>query len=111
MSWNELHVLEKLKLIDKTVFLIIAGNLLSMFGTIFYTMSPAFTVYTAQLFCGYGCFLTWITVTRYLRNSESYALVNRTINFSISMVMQVAIGVLPFIIGYIFLGMSLFYSA
>jgi len=111
MSWEELDIFEKSKLIDKTVFLIIASNLFSGFGTIFYTTSPIFTMKIAQLFCGLGCFFAWATVARYFRNTESYTMISKTFDFSITLVLQVMIGVLPFMIGFVFLGISLFHQS
>lgn len=60
---------------------------------------------------GFGCLLTWISLTKYLENSPSYTFINRTMKVSMPVILRAMIGVFPFFMGFAFLGLCLFWES
>jgi hypothetical protein len=55
--------------------------------------------------------MTWISFTRYYENTQDFNLISRTFAVAIPSLLRAMIGVAPVFMGYVFLGMSLFWQA
>ena len=60
---------DKFGLVNKWAIVSLIGNLLTMFGSIFYIMSGVFLLTTVNMFLSCGCFCTWVSFTRYYENT------------------------------------------
>lgn len=64
----------------------------------------------AEIFLGFGCMLSWLSFTRYLESTNQYTFVNRTMRAAMPVVLRAMIGIIPFFIGFAFLGLCLFWE-
>lgn len=65
---------------------------------------------TAEFFLGFGCMLTWMSFSRYIESASQYTFINRTMGVAIPVVLRAMVGILPFFIGFTFLGLCLFWE-
>ena len=86
-----------------------AGNLFSFFGCFFYLISSLFVYWEIEAFVGLGCCLTWYSITKYFANTKDYTIISRTFSLAIPLVVKVMIGGLPIFIGFVLLGVCLFW--
>jgi len=100
---------DKYRLFNKWSVISAIGNLLTIFGSIFYLTQHWFPFFRTEHFLGFGCFLTWISFTRYFAHTKDYALISRTFGLSIPLVLRVMLGWLPIYIGFALLGVCLFW--
>lgn len=108
-AWESISFWDKYRLFNKWSVVSAIGNLLTIFGSIFYICNKWFPYYQAEHFLGFGCFLTWISITRYINHTKDYALIHRTFSLSIPLVLKVMLGWLPIFIGFALLGVCLFW--
>ena len=100
---------EKFGLITTWALVALLGNLLSLFGSLFFLMSHVFHLGTVEIFLGTGCFLTWCSFTRYFENTKDFNLISRTFTVAIPILMRTILGIAPTFIGFALLGMCLFW--
>ena len=110
LSWESLSFSDKMRLFNKWSIISLIGNLCTMFGSITYLFPASFLFQTTESMLGLGCALNWISVTRYFSHSRQYSLITRTLQVAIPMNIKIMIGILPIFIGYILLGMSIFWA-
>jgi hypothetical protein len=108
-NWQALSFDEKYALFNKWSVVSLVGNLLTIFGSIFYLLNDMFTLIQAEHFLGFGCFFTWLSITRYFQNTQDYYLITRTFNVAIPVVIRVTIGWFPVFVAYGLLGLCLFW--
>ena len=87
------------------------ANLLLIIGTLLYLLQEFENVDLAEITLGFGCMLTWISITRYLENTRSYTFINRTMSVSMPIVLRAMVGIFPFFMGFVFLGLCLFWES
>lgn len=111
LSWDELGFSEKAKLFNKWSLVSIIANLFLIAGTILYIVNRFKRILMSETLLGFGCMLTWISFSRYIENATEYSFVNRTMKAALPIVMRTMIGILPFFIGFAFLGLCLFWES
>ena len=104
-SWTELSFWEKVKLFKAWYIVSLAGNLCSIFGSLFVIFAEYFPLGYAEAFIGIGAFCTWCSITKYLANTEDFYVIIRTFKAAIPLIAKVWIGILPIYIGVAFLSM------
>ena len=109
LSWNNLSLSEKMSLINKWAIVALVGNLMTLFGCIFYLLEGVFYLATIEIFLGFGCFCTWCSFTRYFENTKDFNLISRTFAVAIPVLLRTLLGIAPTFLGFTFLGMCLFW--
>lgn len=87
------------------------SNLLLIIGTTLYMIQVFKNIEVAEITIGFGCMLIWISLTKYLETSSAYTFVNRTMSVSLPIVMRAMVGIFPFFMGFVFLGLCLFFES
>jgi hypothetical protein len=85
------------------------ANLLSFFGSFFILTSNLFQYHESEHFIGFGCCLTWFSLTRFLANTQGYTVISRTFALAIPLVTKVMMGGLPVFFAFTLLGVCLFW--
>jgi hypothetical protein len=73
-------------------------------------MSKLKNISTAEIFLGFGCMMNWISFSRYIESASQYTFINRTLGAALPVVLRAMVGILPFFIGFVFLGLCLFWE-
>lgn len=96
---------------DGWAFVGFAGNILLIFGNIFYLSSTVVTFFDAELLIGLGTFLVWIRAVKFLEGQHPFDLMVKTLGIAAPTMAKVIVGVLPFIIGSGLLAQMLFWKS
>jgi hypothetical protein len=108
-SWNRLLLRDKLKFFNLWFIITIIGNLFQMLGVVISFIN--FIDASLPPVIGFGCFLAWINILRYMvENTDSYIAI-RSLQYSSEVLLPYIAGVVPIYMGFVFLGMSLFWSS
>ncbi len=110
IDWKSLAFLDKASLFNKWNLFLAVGNLFTMFGSIFYMLSPYFEIRMIQLMIGLGCAINWIGMCRYLAHSQQYSIISRTLKVAVPINIKIMAGIFPIYIGYVLLAMSIFWN-
>jgi hypothetical protein len=65
VGWETLSLSQKLQLFNKWSIIILIGNLFTIFGSIFYLFQMYFNAKIIDVFIGFGCFFSWLSIIRY----------------------------------------------
>lgn len=88
----------------------LAGNLCSIFGSLFYIFPVPFFLGYTEIFIGIGAFCTWCSIVKYLANTEDFYVISRTFNQALPLLTHVWIGILPVYIGVSLLSMCVMWE-
>ena len=61
--------MDKASLFNKWSLFLAIGNLFTLFGSIFFILSPYFMLSQIELFIGMGCAINWIGICKYFSHS------------------------------------------
>lgn len=111
LNWENLSYADKAQLFDGWAFVGFAGNILLIFGNIFYLSSAVVTFFDAELLIGLGTFLVWIRAVKFLEGQHPFDLMVKTLGIAAPTMAKVIVGVLPFIIGSGLLAQMLFWKS
>ena len=101
---------DKLALFNKWSLLMAFGNLFTVFGSLFYILSPYFVLPQVELFIGMGAALNWIAVVKYFVRDKDYSVIVRTLRVAIPLNIKIMAGIMPIFIGYCLLALSIFWN-
>jgi len=110
VTWESLSFWDKAALFNKWSLFLAFGNLCTIFGSLFYILSPYFDLPQIELLIGLGCAISWISIARYFALSRSYSIITRTLKVAVPMNIKIMAGIAPIFIGYVLLAMSLFWN-
>lgn len=110
ISWANLGFWDKAALFNKWSIMSFFGDLCTVFGSIFYIMSPFFPLSQTELFIGLGCAIHWVCVARYFANTDQYSVITRTLAVAIPMNLKIMLGVAPIFVGFCLFAMSAFWT-
>ena len=82
-GWEELSLNEKLKLFNKWSIAILIGNIFTICGSVFYLMESYFRSKEIEVFIGFGCFFTWLSIIRYFSYTSEFSVITRTFQTAI----------------------------
>jgi hypothetical protein len=88
-----------------------AGNILQVFGSAISLFDTNNIMTSAEILVGFGCMLAFLNLGRYIEYSQNYAAIYVTLRKSLPKVMRYLIGVTPIFLGYIFLGLCIFWKS
>lgn len=86
------------------------GNIFTAFGAIFYLAQSFFIASLINIFIGFGCFFTWLSIIRYFQHTAQFSVISRTFAVAIPKVASLQIGILPIYVGYTLMGRALFWQ-
>jgi hypothetical protein len=102
-----MSLMDKLKLV-KIMYLVSGiGNMFFFCSLLFFNFSDNIDLEVAEIFAGIGCFLLWTSIIGNLQNTQYYV-VWRTFENAAPLVLRVALGVLPFFVGFLMIGVACF---
>lgn len=114
-NWEELGFLDKLKFFDFWFLVIVAANFFQIFGGFVSLLEVVIEERLAifehkELLVGLGVMLAWITILKYLEYSPNLNLMSATLGKSWSNLLVFLLGVMPFFLGFVFLGQTIFWK-
>jgi hypothetical protein len=109
--WTKLKIRDKLRFFNLWIILTVVGNLFQMIGVVTAFIDTDMLNSNHQTIVGFGCWCAWVNIVRYLENgNESYALVH-ALQRSLGNLLWYFIGIVPIYMGFVFLGMSIFWNS
>ena len=69
VGWEEISIGQKLQLFNKWSITILIGNIFTIFGSLFYLTQIFFPAKLIEVFIGFGCFFSWLSIIRYFQNT------------------------------------------
>ena len=114
-SWEELSFFDKLKFFDFWFVFSILGNFIQINGSIiailFLLIKDQLAIFSFhEAIIGFGCMFAWLLMLKYLEYNQNINLMTTTLSNSGSTLAIFLLGVLPFYLGYVFLGQCLFWK-
>ena len=109
--WLQLTLEDKARFFGLWPVLSLLSSILQILGCVafFFVSLVSLDVYFRT--AGFGCFFAWVELIQYLSWSpNSYAVIN-TLKRSIGTLWKYALGILPVFMGFVFLGMALFWKS
>ena len=109
--WLQLTLEDKARFFGLWPVLSLLSSILQILGCVafFFVSLVSLDVYFRTV--GFACFFAWVKLVQYLSWSpNSYAIIN-TLKRSFSTLWKYALGILPVFMGFVFLGMSLFWES
>lgn len=91
--------------------LCIIGNILQVFGSAISLFDTNNILTSTEILVGFGCMLAFLNLGRYIEYSQNYATIYVTLRNSLPNVTRYLIGVSPIFLGYIFLGLCVFWRS
>jgi len=110
LNWNELTFEDKLRLIEKWSFVSILANIFQIIGSVCSIQRQYLSATTPDKLQGIGCMLACFNMIRYLLKTKNYKTMITSFAKSAPYVLRALISMLPLLIGYSFLGMSIFWE-
>ncbi|CDW91311.1 UNKNOWN [Stylonychia lemnae] len=110
-DWDKLGFWQRVQIINYWVIIHILSDFLIMSGTIIFIFLEDKSLRSAEFFIGFGCFFCWCSIPSYMHQTSKYSLINRTITYTLPIVLRAMIGGVPLFIGFVFLGLSLFWDS
>lgn len=98
-------------LVDKWSIVSIFANIFQIIGSLFSLTKISKSSRTPDIMLGIASSLAWLNITRYLMKTENYKTMINSFVKSFPSVFRALISVLPLLIGYSFLGMSIFWQS
>jgi hypothetical protein len=110
--WAKLKLSDKLRFFNLWMVLTIVGNLCQMLGSVTAFLDYNMLDTDHQVVLGFGCWCAWVNLVPYLesKTDTSYALVH-ALQRSIGNLLWYFMGILPIYMGFVFLGMTIFWSS
>jgi hypothetical protein len=93
----------------------VAGNFFQIFGALVALLELVIDEKLAifehkELLIGLGVMLAWVTILKYLEYSPNLNLMSATLSKSWSNLLVFLLGVMPFFLGFVFLGQTIFWK-
>ena len=102
---------DKMKFFSIWSFISLTANFASLFGSLFYIFRSYLDIGLANFVLGFGCLLYWWGLLRYLDTTYKYSFISKTFKRSLPIVIRAILSIIPFLLGYAFLGISLFWES
>ena len=84
------------------------GDLCQIIGSIFLSINTSQTVKQAEIMLGFGAFISWCTMIKYIENSKGYNIITNTTIKSMAVLLKAFLGISPLIIGSSLLALCFF---
>ena len=108
--WDSLDFEEKLKFIDLWIIFTSIGNICQILGCSSILIIGNVALQVNEAVIGLGCFFSWISVIQHLKQYHTTYIVIDTLSRSFNRLGAYICGVLPIFIGFVLLGMCLFWK-
>ena len=114
-NWEELGFFDKMKFFDFWFIVIVAGNFFQLFGALVASLDEIITANLVifehkEVLIGFGVMLAWITILRYLEYTSNLNIMTATLSKSWNNLIMFLLGVMPFFLGFVFLGQTIFWK-
>jgi hypothetical protein len=108
--WDSLDFEEKMKFIDLWIIFTSLGNICQILGCLSILIVGNFALEVNEAVIGLGCFFSWISVLQHLKQYHTTYIVIDTLSRSFSRLGWYISGVLPIFMGFVLLGICLFWK-
>jgi len=81
---------------------------MQIIGSIFLTINTSQTVKQAEIMLGFGSFITWLSMVKYVENSKGYNIITNTTINSMGILLKAVIGIAPLMVGASLLALCFF---
>jgi len=88
-------------------FISIITNILQISASFLCIFDEGIMIGVAEIILGFSCFLTYITIIRYIEYNPKYLTIFETIKRALPNLTRYLLGVMPIFFGFIFFGMIL----
>ncbi|CAG9325808.1 unnamed protein product [Blepharisma stoltei] len=109
-AWDSLSTKEKLHFIDLWILVTIFGNLCQLFGSLSAFIDEQNVLNIHEIFIGFGCFFSWITIIRYLEPAKNAYTIVHTMQRAFPILGPYMVGILPVFMAFSFLSICLFWE-
>ena len=89
----------------------IISNLIQIFGSGISLFDFDNVLSSTEILVGFGCFLAYINIGRYLKFYHDYSTIFETLSKALPNVLRYLLGVFPIFFGFLFLGLCLFWRS
>jgi len=89
----------------------LSGNILQVFGSSISLFDTDNIMTSTDILVGFGCMFAFLNLGRYIEYSQNYSIIYVTLRSSLPNVIRYLIGVTPIFLGYIFLGLCIFWKS
>ena len=108
-NWEELGFFDKMKFFDFWFIFSIISNFIQINGSItsilYEVVRQKLKIFEMQEgFIGFGCMFSWLLMLKYLEYTPNISLMTSTLSNASSTMFTFFISVIPFFLGYVFLG-------
>jgi hypothetical protein len=84
------------------------GNVIQIFGALFFLFRGNFGLHISDYASGFGCMFAYIGLVQYLDYSAKYSFILKTLTYAVPILVNTCVGILPIFIGSVLLSISLF---
>lgn len=114
-NWDELGFFDKMKFFDFWFITTVTANFFQLFGALVAFLdeliSTKLIIFEHKEFLiGFGVMLSWITMLKYLQYNNNLNLMTATLSKSWGNLFMFLLGVMPFFLGFVFLGQTIFWK-
>lgn len=93
----------------------VAGNFFQLFGAFVSVLDEIIATNLVifehkEFLIGFGVMLAWITMLKYLQYSNNLNIMTSTLSKSYGNLFMFLMGVMPFFLGFVFLGQTIFWK-
>lgn len=111
IRWEDLNFFSKASLFNKWSILSIFASFFQVLASLIALAQLDPQVVEQEMLLGVGCMLAWINITRYIEYYREQAVFVHTLSRSMPYVCRFLVGVLPLFMGYMFLGVAIFWDS
>lgn len=114
-NWEDLGFFDKMKFFDFWFATTVAGNFFQVFGALVAFLDEIISTNLIifehkEFLIGFGVMLAWITMLKYLQYNNNLNLMTATLSKSWGNLLMFLLGVMPFFLGFVFLGQAIFWK-
>ena len=114
-NWEELGFFEKMKFFDFWFTVSVAGHFFQLLGSLVSFLDDLvdyeLVIFSyKQYLIGFSVMFAWITIIQYLQYNDEVNLLTATLSSSFENLFMFLLGVMPFFIGFAYLGSTMFWK-
>ena len=108
---NSLTYKEDKKLFNYWYIVCLIGNVIQIFSAIMCLIDPDIVLTSTECLVGFGCSFAYINILRYFEFNDNFSIIGKSIRKGLPTMLRYLFGVLPVLLGFAILGMSLFWRS
>lgn len=110
-KWDQIQAKDLKKFFNMWSIISFIGNVIQLFGSGLALFDVESVNTSTELLVGFGCFLAYLNIGRYLEFNQQYSAIFATIQVAVPNVLRYFLGVMPIFFGFIFFGLCMFWRS